>query len=53
MIPERLADECAQCRAVIYVHFTGLGLTENFCALCSIERHLETIVEILSDVVDP
>lgn len=45
---ERYHDECARCRANIYVHTSGV-FTESFCATCRIADSLEQLVEIIDE----
>jgi len=42
---ERYHDECARCKADIYVHL-GSPFGEDFCATCRIADALEQLVEI-------
>ena len=46
---ERLMDECALCRAKIWVKPRGLFHQEDFCAQCRIAESLEKIVELLEE----
>ena len=46
--PERYHDECARCKAAIYVHLSG-PFTESFCATCRIADALEQLVEIADE----
>lgn len=50
---ERYADECASCKALIYVHATpGVLFVEHFCATCRIARALEMMVEVFENRFD-
>ena len=50
---ERYADDCASCRALIYVHATpGVLFTEHFCATCRIANALEAMSELFEDRFD-
>lgn len=50
---ERYADECASCRALIYVHATpGVLFSEHFCSSCRIANALEAMVELFEERFD-
>lgn len=50
---ERYADECASCRALIYVHATpGVLFSEHFCSSCRIATALEAMVELFEERFD-
>lgn len=49
----RYADECASCKATIYVHATPSVLfAEHFCSTCRIANALEAMVELFEDRFD-
>ena len=51
MRQERFHDECARCKADIYVHSNGV-FAESFCATCRIADALEQLVEIVDEFTE-
>ena len=49
---ERLADECASCKAIVYVKQSLNFYQESFCATCRIAIALENIIELMEVVID-